>query len=145
MVFLVRGKQKEKWKMKRKKNEEYEESQITTINISGFTFYVKNYMLLKNIVWENVVYASSFIYSFYHTPKFNIHKYTNHNIIEICIYRLSTITDIFIAMDYLILQSEKYLHFRKSRKHLAQNFFFHPVKVTGSLFFAIIFRFMCIS
>ena len=36
--------------MKREKNEEYGESQITTINIFGFTFYVKNNILLKNIV-----------------------------------------------------------------------------------------------
>ena len=36
--------------MKRKKNEEYKESQITTINISGFNFYVKNYILLDSIV-----------------------------------------------------------------------------------------------
>ena len=33
------------------------------------------------------------------TPKFNKHKYTNHNIIEICINRLSITTQIFITMD----------------------------------------------
>ena len=37
-------------KKKRKKNEEYKESQITTINIFGFTFYIKNHILFKNIV-----------------------------------------------------------------------------------------------
>ena len=31
--------------MKRKKNEEYRESQITTINIFGFTFNIKNHSL----------------------------------------------------------------------------------------------------
>ena len=36
--------------MKTKKNEEYKESQITTISIFGFTFFIKNYILLKNIV-----------------------------------------------------------------------------------------------
>ena len=39
----------------------------------------------------------------------NIHnsndKYTNYNIIEICINRLNTTTQIFIAMDYLIMMS----------------------------------------
>ena len=62
MVFLVRGrgaeniekrrKQTEEkyWKMKRKKNEEYKESQIATINIFGFTFYRKNYILLESII-----------------------------------------------------------------------------------------------
>ena len=36
--------------MKRKKNEKYKESQITTTNIFGFTFYIKNYILLERIV-----------------------------------------------------------------------------------------------
>ena len=30
---------------------------------------------------------------------------------------------IFIAMDYLILKSEKYVHFRKQQKHVPRNFF----------------------
>ena len=38
--------------MNRKKNEEYKESQITTINTFGFAFYMKNYILLENRVWE---------------------------------------------------------------------------------------------
>ena len=42
-------------------------------------------------------------------PKLNIHKYTNYNIIEIYINRFSTTTQIFIAMDYSIMMSEKYL------------------------------------
>ena len=36
--------------MKTKKNEEYKESQITTMSIFGFTFFIKNYILLKNLV-----------------------------------------------------------------------------------------------
>ena len=39
------------WKIERKKIEEYEEIQLTTIKISGFTFYVKH-ILLENIVWK---------------------------------------------------------------------------------------------
>ena len=31
--------------------------------------------------------------------------------------------EIFIAMDYLILMSEKYLHFKKRQKHVPRNFF----------------------
>ena len=50
--------------MKRKKNEEYKESQITTINIFGFNFYVKNYILLDSIVWKKAVYTVTFYYSF---------------------------------------------------------------------------------
>ena len=63
MVFLVRGKgaeniekkkktdrKKKHLKMKREKNEEYRESQMTTINIFDFTFHIKNYILLENIV-----------------------------------------------------------------------------------------------
>ena len=30
---------------------------------------------------------------------------------------------IFMAMDYLILMSEKYIHFRKRQKHVLKNFF----------------------
>ena len=49
------------------------------------------------------------------TPKFNIHEYASYNRIEIYINRLITTTQIFIAMDYLILMPEKYLHFRKDK------------------------------
>ena len=46
-------------------------------------------------------------------PKLNIHKYTNYNMIEIYVNRLSTTRQIFVAMDYSIMMSEKYFHFRK--------------------------------
>ena len=36
-------------KMKRKKNKEYRESQITK-KIVGFTFYIKDHILLENII-----------------------------------------------------------------------------------------------
>ena len=56
--------------MKTKKNEEYKESQITTISIFGFTFFIKNYILLKNIVVKGkkvkkYLIPSHFIYGFY--------------------------------------------------------------------------------
>ena len=41
-----------------------------------------------------------------------MHKYTNYNIIEIYINRLSTTMQIFIAIDWLERISEKYLHFK---------------------------------
>ena len=44
------------WKVKRKTNGEYEESQIS----HKYTSLVLNYILLENIVWKNF-----FIYSFY--------------------------------------------------------------------------------
>ena len=43
---------KKHWKMKRKKNEECRESQVTTINIFAFTFNIKNHFLVENIVWK---------------------------------------------------------------------------------------------
>ena len=46
-------------------------------------------------------------------PKLNIHKYTNYNMIEIYINRLSNTIRIFIAMDFSIMMLEKYFHFRK--------------------------------
>ena len=48
--------------MKIKKNNEYKESQITTINIFGFTFDTKNYILLKNIVVKGKIVKSSLYY-----------------------------------------------------------------------------------
>ena len=51
-----------------------------------------------------------------HCKVFNIHKYTNYNIIEIYIYILSTTTQIFIAMEYSILMLGKYFHFGKKIK-----------------------------
>ena len=37
------------------------------------------------------------------------------------IKRLSTATQIFIAIDYLIIMPEKYLYFRKRKDHLTSN------------------------
>ena len=99
--------------MKTKKNEEYKESQITTISIFGFTFFIKNYILLKN----TVVKGKKVKYSLYHhasftvfmrcrifkthidLPKLNIHNFDNYNIIKTYINRLSLTMQIFIAMD----------------------------------------------
>ena len=137
------------WKLKRKKNEEYEESQITAIYIFGF----KLCFARKHNLEKKVFIPSNFIYSFYalqgiwnknDLTNLNIHIYTNYNIIEIYINRLSTTTQIFIAMDYLIMMSEKYLYFRKRKKHLARTFFTHPIEVTGSMYFGNIFRIMCL-
>ena len=110
--------------------------------------------MLENIIWKKVVYTIKFYLQFLcvagylkhsnDTPNLNIHKYTNYNIIEIYINRLSTTTQIFIAMDYLIMMSEKYLYFRKRKKHLARTFFTHPIEVTGSMYFGNIFRIMCL-
>ena len=116
---------------------------------------VLNYILFENIVWKKVVYTIKFylqilsvagyLKSSNDTLKLNIHKHTNYNIIEIYINRLSTATQIFIAMDYLKLKSEKNLHFRKRQKHLAKTFFSHPTKVIGSMHFGNIFLIICFS
>ena len=55
------------------------------------------------------------------TPKLNIHKYNSYNITQIFINRLSLTMQIFIAMNYLML--EKYLHFKK---RISRNFFLTP-------------------
>ena len=82
------------------------------------------------------------------TPKLNIHKYANYNIIEIYINRLSTTAQIFIAIDYSIVMSEKYFNFRKILKHLGKTFGkdnSHSVEVTAYMFFGNIFQIMCFS
>ena len=127
--------------MKRKKSEEYEESQITTIYIFiGFKLYFARKHSLKKVVYTLKFYLQFLCVAGYlnhsnDTPKLNIHKYTNYNVIEIYINRLSTTTIIFIAMDYSIIMSEKYFHFRKRQKQLAKTFFSHPVEVNGSKHF----------
>ena len=71
------------------------------------------------------------------TPKFNIHKYANYNIIKIYLNILSTATQIFIAMDCLIMMSEKSSHFRKRQNYsVVRTLFAHPVEVTGSMYFS---------
>ena len=47
---------------------------------------------------------------------------------EIYINRLGTTTQIFEAVDYLILVSEKHSHFKKRQKHVARKFFPTPQK-----------------
>ena len=107
------------------------------MSIFGFTFFIKNYILLKNIVVKGKKVKSSLYYHISFTvfmrrrifetrqwyTKVNIHRYNNYNIIELYINRLSLTIQIFIAMDYLILTSEKYLYFRKRWRHVPRNFF----------------------
>ena len=54
--------------MKTKKNEKYKESQITTMSITGFYFFIKNYILLKNIVVKGKKVKSSL----YHHISFTV-------------------------------------------------------------------------
>ena len=54
--------------MKTKKNEEYKENQITTMSIFGFSFLIKKYILLKNIVVKDKKVKSSL----YHHISFTV-------------------------------------------------------------------------
>ena len=54
--------------MKTKKNEEHKESQITTMSIFGYTFFIKKYILLKNIVLKGKKVKSSL----YHHISFTV-------------------------------------------------------------------------
>ena len=78
MVFLIMGRSPENikkrrkqaeekhWKVKRKKNEEYEESQITTIYIFiGFKSYFARKHILKTSCLYLYTIPWNFIYSFY--------------------------------------------------------------------------------
>ena len=126
MVFLVMGRSaeniEEKKKTDRRKilnSEEKEKRRIRGKSSNNNEHQVLNYTLLKNIIWKQVVYNIKFYVQFFcvvgylkqsnDTPKLNIHKYKNYIIIEIYIYRLSTTTLIFIAMDYLIMMSENFI------------------------------------
>ena len=63
--------------MKTKKNEEYKESQITTMSIFGFTFFIKNYILLKNIVVKGKKVKSSLYHHICAVMRNQSSKYTN--------------------------------------------------------------------
>ena len=54
--------------MKTKKNEEYKESQTATVSISGCTFFIKNYILLQNLVVKDKKVKCSF----YHHISFTV-------------------------------------------------------------------------
>ena len=147
MVFLVRGRAAENIEGKIKTdgrktliNEDKEKRRIQgKLNNNNenlwFYLFIKNYILLKNIVVKGKKVKGSLYhhtYSFYalqdiwnavpnDTPKLNIYKYNSHNITQIYINRLSLTMQIFIAMNYLML--EKYLHFKKRQKHVSRIFF----------------------
>ena len=118
-INIFSFKEQKHWKMKREKNEEYRDSQLMTINIFSFTFDIIIIFFSKTWFWKKVVYTITFYLQFLcvagylkrssHTPKVNIHKYANYNIIEIYKNRLNTATQIFIAIDYLILMSRKHV------------------------------------
>ena len=110
------------------------------MNIFGFDYkklYFAQKLSLRKLVItsKNIVYTIKFYLQFLcvagylkrsnDKPKLNIHKYTNYNIIEIYIDRLSATTQIFKAMGYLMLMSEKYLQFRKN-KSICQGHFSPP-------------------
>ena len=113
-----------------------------------------NYILLESTISKKVVYTSKFYLQFLcvagylkhsnDTPKLNIQKYTNYDIIEIYINRLSITTQIFIAMDYLIMMSEKYLYLKK-KKNIWQGHFFPPRRSNWIHAFGNIFGIMFFS
>ena len=167
MVFLVRGRGAENIEKRRKgdrrktlKNEKKEKRRIQgkpNNNDKCFWFYLlykKIYFArkhsLKKLVYVITFYLHILCVAWYlkprnDTPKLNMHKYTNYNIIEIYMNRLSNTKQIFMVMDYLILMSEKYLHFIKKTKACGKETFSHPLKVTGSMCVGNILKIICIS
>ena len=91
-----------------------------------YTSLVLNYIMLENIIWKKVVYTIKFYVQFSCVAGYlkhsndNVHNsndiYRNYTTIEIYINKLSTRKQIFIAMDCLIMMSEKYIYFRKRKK-----------------------------
>ena len=116
MVFLVIGWSGENIKQEKKtgrrkamkseenKNEEYEESQITTKYIFGFKIHFTQKHNLKKVLYTIKFYLQFLCVAGHlkhsnDTPNLNIHNYINCNIIKIYINRLRSATQIFIAMD----------------------------------------------
>ena len=95
---------------------------------------VLNYILLKNIVWKKLfiiklylqfLCVAGYLKHSNDTPKHNIPKYTNHNIIEICINWLSITTQIFITMDTRQWCQRSNFILEKD-KNISQRHFFSP-------------------
>ena len=102
------------WKVKRKTNGEYEESQITKIYIFSFKLYFARKYCLKKLFYLQFLCVAGYL--------------KHSDIWNTLINRLITATQIFIAMDYSIQMWEKYLHFS------------NPVEVIGFMYFGNIFR-----
>ena len=121
MVFLIRG-----WSaiLKRKtlKSEEKGKRRIRGKSCPTiYIFGIKLYFAQKHNLKKSCLYHQFFFIVFMRcrvlkrsndTPNLNIHKYANYNRIEMYINKLSATTQIFIAMDYVIMMSEKCLYFR---------------------------------
>ena len=115
------------------------------MSIFNFTFYIKNYIFLKNIVWKKAVSAILFYLQFSDVagylnrcndaPKHDIHKCNNYNLIEIYVN-----SDGLLDIDVIEVRS-----FRNKAKACGKGFFFHPVEVTESMYVGNIFWIMCIS
>ena len=78
----------------RKKSEEYEENQVTTIYIFVFKLCFARKQSLKKILkfYLQFLCVAGYLKHSNDTPELNIHKYTNYNIKEMYINRLSTTT-----------------------------------------------------
>ena len=140
------------WKVERKENEEYEESQIIAVYIFGFKLYFARKYDLKNLF--KLFMPSNFIYSFYALRDIwstviihqsYIYKIQNCNIIEIYINRLSTTTQIFIAILIWWLDTDgREVHlFEKKEKMFWQGHFFPPHRRNWTMYSRNIFRIMC--
>ena len=116
--------------MERKKNEEYEESQQ---KVFGLKLYFAQKHNLKKIVYSTNFYlqflsVAGYLKHSIDTANLNIQKYTNYNLIEIYINRLSITTQVFIEMYYLIMMSKKHHYFRKRRSIWQGHFLPSPLK-----------------
>ena len=82
------------WKEKRKKNEAFTESQVTTIYISGFKLYFARKHNLGSSLYHQILLqflcTARYLKHSNDTPNLNIHKYTYYNTIDLYINRLST-------------------------------------------------------
>ena len=109
---------RKRWKVKRKKNKQYEETQIATTYIFGFKLYfAQKHSLNKSCLYHKfylqVLCVAGYLKHINNTQKLNIHKYKNYNIIEIYMNRLSITTQIFIVIYCLIMMLGKCLYFLK--------------------------------
>ena len=135
--------------MKRKKNKEHAESQITTVCIIGFTLYFpRKHNLKKSFLYHQILFTVFMIAGHLKhsndTSNLNIHKYTIYNII-LYINRLSTTTQIFLAMDCLIIMSEKCLYYRKRKKTFGKDIFYPPNRTNWIHLLWNFFQIMCLS
>ena len=127
---------------RREKRRIWGKSNNHNIHIFDFKLYFARKHNLKKVVFTIKLYLQFLCVAGYlkhsnDTPNLNIHKYTNYDIIEMYINRLSTNFHSDGCQKWCqILDNDvrKVPLFQKKKLTFVRTFFTHPIQVTGSMY-----------